>query len=192
MLYTCNKTEIPPNPNKKADKMILIEMALQEIIDICFTPLVSSIIPAKRAVEKRPSEIPNKFKIGDKSLLPKARKCVSDKIDKMTLNKTTKPPTIITDFTAEKILWLSTSPKLEKETISVLEVEKLFSEAFSFLFQKRNKNPTVKQERICVTKSNNPTKWLPNKLIPTVPIINRGPELLVKASSLSASALVHK
>ena len=62
------------------------------------------------------------------------------------------------DFTAEKILWLSTSPKLEKETISVLEVEKLFSEAFSFLFQKRNRNPTVKQERICVIKSNNPTK----------------------------------
>ena len=29
----------------------------------------------------------------------------------------------------------------------------------------------------------------PNKLIPIVPIINKGPELFVKAKSLSASAL---
>jgi len=29
---------------------------------------------------------------------------------------------------------------------------------------------------------------LPNKLMPTVPIINNGPELFVKAKSLSASA----
>ena len=31
---------------------------------------------------------------------------------------------------------------------------------------------------------------LPNKVIPTVPTINSGPELLVKASNLSASCLV--
>ena len=51
--------------------------------------------------------------------------------------------------------------------------------------------PTVIQERKCVIKRRIPIVLLPNKVIPTVPIINKGPELFVKAIILSASSLVH-
>ena len=40
---------------------------------------------------------------------------------------------------------------------------------------------------ICVSKSKTPISILPKRDIPTVPIIKRGPELLVKAKRRSAS-----
>ena len=46
------------------------------------------------------------------------------------------------------------------------------------------------QERICVINNKTPMVVLPNRVMPTVPIINKGPELLVKASILSASSWV--
>lgn len=42
---------------------------------------------------------------------------------------------------------------------------------------------------MCVINNNMPIVELPNILIPTVPIINRGPELFVKLSNLSHSVL---
>ena len=55
--------------------------------------------------------------------------------------------------------------------------------------QNLNKKPTEKQASKCVIKSKNPISELPNMLIPTVAIINKGPELLVKLSNLSHSSL---
>ena len=86
-----------------------------------------------------------------------------------------------------------TSPKLENVTflfllkldflfISVLKVEVLN-------FQNLKIIPTVIQAKICVTSNNKPIVELPNILIPTVPTINNGPELLVKLSNLSHSSL---
>jgi len=43
-----------------------------------------------------------------------------------------------------------------------------------------------------VTKSNIPIEVLEKRVIPTVPIINKGPELFVKQSILSPSSFVHK
>lgn len=42
---------------------------------------------------------------------------------------------------------------------------------------------------MCVINNNMPIVELPNILIPTVPIINKGPELFVKLSNLSHSVL---
>lgn len=60
-----------------------------------------------------------------------------------------------------------------------------------FLFQNLNKTPTVKQDKRWVTKSKIPILVLPKRAIPTVPIINSGPELFVKVRSRSASSFVH-
>ena len=56
-------------------------------------------------------------------------------------------------------------------------------------FQNLKINPTVILASKCVTKSKIPIIVFPNILIPTVPIINKGPELLVKLKSLSHSSL---
>ena len=55
--------------------------------------------------------------------------------------------------------------------------------------QKRNSIPTLIHPNMCVIKSKIPICVFPNILIPTVPIINRGPELFVKLNSLSHSGL---
>ena len=57
-------------------------------------------------------------------------------------------------------------------------------------FQKRNKNPTLRHAKMCVPNKRKPVMVSPSRLIPTVPIIKRGPELLVKARSRSASSFV--
>ena len=54
-------------------------------------------------------------------------------------------------------------------------------------FQNLKIIPTVMHANICVDKSNIPTCKSPKRDIPTVPIIKRGPELLVKAKRRSAS-----
>lgn len=56
-------------------------------------------------------------------------------------------------------------------------------------FQNLNKTPTVKEASKWVTNKVRPIVVLPKREIPTVPIIKRGPELLVKVISLSASSL---
>ena len=50
MLHTCNKTEKPPNPNKKAHRIILVEISFIGIAATKFTPLVNSTIPDKIAL----------------------------------------------------------------------------------------------------------------------------------------------
>lgn len=52
ILYICNKTEIPPNPSKKAHKIILKEIDLLAIEQTCSKPLVSSITPVIAALRK--------------------------------------------------------------------------------------------------------------------------------------------
>ena len=51
--------------------------------------------------------------------------------------------------------------------------------------------PTQILAKICVIKRSRPIKVFPNMLIPTVPIINKGPELFVKLSNLSHSVFEH-
>ena len=58
-------------------------------------------------------------------------------------------------------------------------------------FQNLNIIPTLIQPKICVIKSKRPITELPNKRVPQVPTINRGPELFVKLINLSHSALEH-
>ncbi len=48
--------------------------------------------------------------------------------------------------------------------------------------------PTVIHDKMWVINNNNPIFVFPNMIIPTVPIINNGPELLVKLRSLSHSS----
>ena len=49
------------------------------------------------------------------------------------------------------------------------------------LFQNLNKNPTVRDASICVISNKKPIVELPNILIPTVPIINKGPRIICEA-----------
>ena len=106
---------------------------------------------------------------------------------------TTNPPIIKTVEMLLIILFPKTSPKLEKVTF--LFLLKLDFEFLSILkvdllnFQNLKIIPTVIQAKICVTSNNKPIVELPNILIPTVPTINNGPELLVKLSNLSHSSL---
>lgn len=51
--------------------------------------------------------------------------------------------------------------------------------------------PTVILPKICDISNSNPILLLLNIAIPQVPIMNNGPEVLVKASSREASALLH-
>ena len=50
--HTCNNTENPPNPNKKAEIIIFVEIFLIGILETIFTPFVSSIIPEIIPFEK--------------------------------------------------------------------------------------------------------------------------------------------
>ena len=52
ILNTCKRMEIPPNPKIKAHNIILIDIFLQGMADICFTPLVNSINPLIKPEEK--------------------------------------------------------------------------------------------------------------------------------------------
>lgn len=59
-----------------------------------------------------------------------------------------------------------------------------------FLFQNLKTTPTLIQAKRWDKNNKIPVRVSKNKLIPTVPIIKRGPELLVKARSLSPSSFV--
>ena len=50
--HTCSNTENPPNPNKKAEIIIFVEIFLIGILETIFTPFVSSIIPEIIPFEK--------------------------------------------------------------------------------------------------------------------------------------------
>ncbi len=52
MLQTCNKTERPPKPSRKAVKIIFIEIAFICMLDIKEIPFVISKSPVNRGVMK--------------------------------------------------------------------------------------------------------------------------------------------
>ena len=52
-------------------------------------------------------------------------------------------------------------------------------------------NPTVMLPKICAINSKNPILLSLNIAIPHVPMMNNGPDVLVKASNREASAFVH-
>lgn len=52
ILHTCNKIEIPPNPNKNAAMMMLIPSLAEAIRLTKLSPEVSSIIPDKIEITK--------------------------------------------------------------------------------------------------------------------------------------------
>ena len=88
-----------------------------------------------------------------------------------------------------------TSPKFDNDIlegnlleVSIKEVLLLFLPLFHHL----NKIPTVIQASICVIRSKIPVLVSLKSPIPTVPTINKGPELFVKAISLSASIFVQR
>ena len=51
ILKTCSKTEKPPNPNKKEQKIILVERFLTGVPATKLTPFVSSTIPEKKGLQ---------------------------------------------------------------------------------------------------------------------------------------------
>ena len=50
--HTCSNTDIPPNPNKKEEIIILVEIFLIGILETVFIPFVSSIIQEIIPLEK--------------------------------------------------------------------------------------------------------------------------------------------
>ena len=92
----------------------------------------------------------------------------------------------------DDILSPNCSPKLEIVTFcnlfSDFEAGYIISSVEDF-FQNLNNMRTLIHPKICVIKSKSPITELPNKVIPQVPTIKRGPELFVKLINLSHSAL---
>ena len=191
MLNTCNSTDNPPKPNKNAQIIILIEIFFIEMSVTKLIPFVNSIIPVI-IPDINEVGILRKLNIGVKTMQKKSNILEEDKIEIRTLKSITKPPIItivliLFDIHVDKI-----SPKFLKFTVLFFLIFILFlSIDFIFNFQNLKIIPTVIHERMCVNNNKNPISVLPNNEIPTVPIIKRGPELLVKASNLSASSLLH-
>lgn len=67
ILNTCNKTEKPPNPNKKEHKIIEIEIVLIGILAAKLTPFVNSTIPDKTGLIKSNGS-PKNEKTGESKL----------------------------------------------------------------------------------------------------------------------------
>ena len=110
--HTCSNTENPPNPNKKAEIIIFVEIFLIGILETIFIPFVSSIIPEIMPFEKLVGIFKAErigFIVYDKA----SNKWLLFKIDIITENRTTKPPIIITVEIALFMLVVKTSPKLE-------------------------------------------------------------------------------
>ena len=114
-------------------------------------------------------------------------------MESITENSTTNPPIIRIVDVAEEILEPNTSPRVPTliflSLLSCIDVLYIMSFGLSFFFQNLNKKPTVKLPKMCDIKSRRPIKEFPNIVMPTLPKIKRGPELLVKLSNLSHSCL---
>ena len=148
MLSTCSNTEIPPNPSKKAVKIIFIESFLQAIDDIELIPFVISKKPQIIGLIKEVS-ILIKLNKGERHVDKMFRIPLDFKIE-ITLEKiTTNPPINRIVEILLVILSANTSPKLEKETglflLTKCEGKSVLEE---FLFQNLNMIPTLIQARI--------------------------------------------
>ena len=94
ILKTCNKTEIPPNPSKKAHIIIVVEIFFVAVAVTSDIPFVSSIIPETTGFTKLKS-IFNNLKIKDKKTEKASNILLVFKIDIITEKITTNPPIII-------------------------------------------------------------------------------------------------
>ena len=196
MLNTCSITDIPPNPSKKAQIVILVERFFVAIFETAKIPVVSSNIPEIIGDEKADG-ICNSFNIGDIILESSIRTLPFDSMESITENNTTKPPIMISVLLDSIIAVESTSPKLEKVMNLFLKVGVvdvlwiLVVDEFFILDIIPRITPILIADRIWVISNKKPIEVFEKRVTPTVPIMNNGPELFVKQSILSASALVH-
>ena len=199
ILKTCSITEIPPNPSKNAQRIILVESNFAGTFETANTPLVSSIKPEINGRENS-VEIPNNFSKGEKIVDKTSKILPFDNMEINTENKTTNPPIIIRVLLDSNIAVERISPRLENVAnlffwkSVVLEKELFVVKAiFSFLLNLESIPKIMailKAERIWVINNKNPMEVFEKREIPTVPIMKRGPELFVKQSMRSASSLV--
>lgn len=91
ILSTCNKTEIPPNPSKKAVINMLIEIFLQAILEIVLIPFVISKKPVNRGSIKE-GEICIKLKNGVAMISIICVMPLDFKIEIIEEKMTTNPP----------------------------------------------------------------------------------------------------
>ena len=158
------------------------QVLAEGIAQIIFNPLVSSKIPVKKLCIMV-FEIPR----GDKIFASKSNKDEVCKIEIITENRTTKPPIFKIVVIEFEILFIIIVPKLEFSFFILLFWKRI---VFLFGFQNLNKNPTVNAPKICVKSKIIPILELLKIEIPTVPKINKGPELFVNASKCSPSVLL--
>ena len=97
ILHTWSKIDIPPKPNKNAEKTTLIPRHEDGTFEIKLTPDVNSIIPEKKGIIKFVS-IFKKVINGIKICKNKVKMYILFNMESITLKKTTKPPIITTDF----------------------------------------------------------------------------------------------
>ena len=191
ILQTWNNTEIPPNPRAKAQNNIFKVIFLEWTEQIIAKPFVSSNNPISNPLKYEIS-ILKKLAKGEKINIIKSIKWLLVNTEITTAKKTMKPPIIKMFFIEQTILFFKTSPIFDGENVfGIFTLDLYNDETLSFFDTNRNNIPTVIADKTCVINNKKPMEEFANKVIPTVPIINRGPELLVNASRLSASDLEH-
>ena len=132
-----------------------------------------------------------KLNIGDNKSAKTSNKWLVFKIEITTENNTTNPPInkiVLIEF---EMLFPIIPPKLDSVRLSLDEVYLLELDMYEFFlyFQNLKTIPTVIDARRWVISKIKPIVELANILIPTVPTINKGPELLVKLKRRSHSSL---
>lgn len=191
MLNTCKNTEIPPKPSKKAVNIKFIDSFLQGIEEMVLIPFVISKRPVNNPCAKLMS-ILKKEKTGLIKIVKTLRIPLVLNIDIILENSTTNPPITRSVDILFIILSDKISPKLNKVTNFELEFLLEFivrTSVFKSIFQNLKIIPTVTHDNKCVINNKIPIVVFLNINIPTVPIINRGPELFVKLNNLSHSSL---
>lgn len=184
MLKTWSNTDIPPNPSKNAQMMILKESALLVTELTSNTPLVSSIIPEMTGLAKDKSIFKsfngmyNKYENISKILLFPKIEIITEKI-------TTNPPIIIIVLLDSNIAVESMLPKLLNVHISLVdELYECSKLLFGDLCFKRanspNKIPTVIAESVCVINKSNPILEFENIEIPHGSNYKEGTRIICK------------
>ena len=121
ILSTCNKTETPPKPSKKAVINMLIESFLQAILEIVLIPFVISKKPVNSGSIKE-GEICIKLKNGVAMISIICVMPLDFKIEIIEEKMTTNPPITKIDFILLIILSDKISPKLEKDACAFVFV----------------------------------------------------------------------
>lgn len=157
---------------------------------MALTPLVTSNKPITEALINS-TLILNRLNIGVKTNSNTWRSPLWISMDIITLNKTTKPPIRSSVFIEFKIDFDKISPSDSNEIDLLLFLKEwtLSNLEMDFFEQKPVNIPTDIAANKWVISNKKPIMELLKSPIPTVAIINRGPELLVKTKSLSPSSL---